>query len=113
MSDTLFNFDKRVRRISRRNRKLARGHVNYIDSTGIIRQRARLGLGGLPIRGLLLIAFSFFCFKGLLIAHQGSVQYNDRLTLLQEGTIFEQAAGWAMQIEPVSLKFAAFLSILV
>ncbi|TNF22292.1 MAG: hypothetical protein EP318_04005 [Rhodobacteraceae bacterium] len=113
MSHTLFNFDKRVRRISRRNRKLARGHVNFIDGTGIIRQRPRRGLRGLPIRGLMLIALSFFSFKGLLIAHQGVVQYEDRLTLLQEGSIFEQAAAWAMQIEPVAMKFAAFLSILV
>lgn len=112
MADTLFKFDKRVQRISRRNRKLARGHVNFIDSTGIVRQRPRR-INGLPIRGLLLIAFCFFSFKGLLIAHQGTVLYEDRLALLQEGTLIEQAAAWAMQIEPVSMRFAGILSIIV
>lgn len=113
MSETLFHFDKRVRRIARKNRRLARGHVNFIDGTGIIRQRPRRRIGGLPIRGLFLIFFGFFGFKGLLIAHQGPEQYNDRLALLADGTIFEQAAAWAMQIEPVALRFAAFIAPLV
>lgn len=110
MSETLFHFDKRVHRIARKNRKLARGHVNFIDRTGLIRQRPRRGLAGVPVRGLLLIALCFIGFKGLLIAHQGPVQYEDKLALLAEGTIFEQGAAWAMQIEPASQVAARFFA---
>ncbi|AKO97986.1 MAG: hypothetical protein RID15_00600 [Marinovum algicola] len=110
MSETLFHFDKRVNRIARKNRKLARGHVNFIDRTGVIRQRPRRGLTGVPLRGLLTIGLGFVGFKGLLIAHQGPVQYEDKLALLAEGTIFEQGAAWAMQIEPVSQAVARFIA---
>ena len=113
MSETLFHFDKRVRRIAKRNRKLARGHVNFIDSTGVVRQRPLASLSGMPIRGLLLIALGFFSFKGLLIAHQGPVQYEDRLALLEEGTAFERGSAWVMQIEPVAMWFAGVIGTLL
>ncbi|MCJ7872992.1 hypothetical protein Q4577_16850 [Marinovum sp. 2_MG-2023] len=113
MSETLFHFDKRVRRIAKKNRKLARGHTNFIDGTGVIRQRPTRKLTALPIRGLMIIAFCFFAFKGLLIAHQGVVQYEDRLDLLAAGSIFEQGAAWVMQVDPVAMWFAGLLSAIV
>lgn len=113
MSETLFHFDKRVNRIARKNRKLVRGHVNFIDPTGVIRERPRRGVHGVPLRGLLVTGLGFLGFKGLLIAHQGPVQYEDKLALLSEGTIFERGAAWAMQIEPVSQLIAGFLAPLV
>ncbi|WP_323765639.1 hypothetical protein [Marinovum sp.] len=110
MSETLFHFDKRVNRIAKKNRKMARGHVNFIDRTGLVRQRPRRSLSAVPLRGLLVIGLGFVGFKGLLIAHQGPVQYEEKLALLAEGSIFEQGAAWAMQIEPASQTLARFLS---
>lgn len=110
MSETLFHFDKRVHRIARKNRKLARGHVNFIDRAGLIRQRPRRSLAALPLRGLMIIGLGFVGFKGLLIAHQGPVQYDEKLALLAEGSIFEQGAAWAMEIEPVSRTVAGMLA---
>ena len=113
MSETFSHFDKRVRRISKKNRKLARGHVNFIDSTGIIRQRPLRRIGALPLKGLMMIGLGFYGFKGLLIAHQGPAQYEDRLALLADGSMFERGAAWVMQIEPVALKAAALMGLFV
>ncbi|MGY3437738.1 MULTISPECIES: hypothetical protein [unclassified Marinovum] len=110
MSETFYQFDKRVRRIAKKNRKIARGHVNFIDGDGLIKKRPKHRIGALPIRGLLMIAIGFFSFKGVLIAHQGQAQYDDRLALLIDGTLFERGAAWAMQIEPVSSMFAQIWS---
>lgn len=113
MSETFSHFDKRVTRISRKNRKLARGHVKFIDSTGVIRQRPVRRLGALPLKGLMMIGLGFYGFKGLLIAHQGPEQYQERLALLADGSIFERGAAWVMQIEPIALKAAAIMGIVV
>ncbi len=110
MSDTLFHFDKRVRKIARKNRKLVRGSEKYIDAMGVMRQRPKRRLPSLPIKGLLTLAFGFFAFKGFLLAHQGGVQYEDRLAILQGGTVFEQAGAWMMQIEPITQRFAGFFA---
>lgn len=110
MSDTLFHFDKRVRKIAKKNRRIARGSEKYIDATGIMRERPKRSVTNFPLKGLFLVALGFFAFKGFLLAHQGVDQYNDRLALLQSGTIFEQAGAWMMQIEPVAARFAGFFS---
>lgn len=106
MSDTLFHFDKRVRKISRKNRRLARGSEKYIDAMGIMRERPVRRLPTFPIKGLLILTLGLFAFKGILLAHQGQVGYDDRLALLQEGTAFEQAGAWLMQVDPISARFA-------
>jgi hypothetical protein len=95
-------FDKRLRRIQRRNRRLSRGAVPYIDSTGLVTFRPRRQGLRLPLRGLLLLVVGFIAFKGLVLAHLGTDLYQDRLALLRAGTVIEQGGAWAMQIDPAT-----------
>lgn len=110
MSETISHFDKRVRKIARKNRRLARGSEKYIDATGVMRERPRRSITNLPIKGLFLVALGFFAFKGFLLAHQGVEGYKDRLEVLNNGTVFEQFGAWLMQIEPVTARFAGFFA---
>lgn len=110
MSDTLSHFDKRVRKISRRNRRLARGSRKYIDAMGVIRERPTTRMSAIPFKGMVLTAFCLFAFKGFLLAVQGPERYADRLQILQDGTAFERGGAWVMQIDPVTQRFAGLFS---
>ena len=95
-------FDKRLRRIERRNRRLSRGAVPYVDRNGLVSYRPRRAGLRVPLRGLLLVALGFFAFKGLVLAHLGPDLYAERVAALAEGTVVEQAGAWAMQSDPAS-----------
>jgi hypothetical protein len=104
-------FDKRVRTIARKNRRLARGHTSYIDETGVIRKRPARGMGrGLPIKGLLLMGLGFTLFKAIVLASLSPSGYAQRLALLESGTVFEQAGAWALQIDPVTRTLGGMLN---
>lgn len=107
MSSTMKLFDKRVNRISRRHRKMAKGYVTRIQRNGIVsnRPRRRTGLAVSPV-GILMLVAGFFGFKGVVLAHLGGTTYNERIGALAEGTLIEQAGAWIMQIDPLMLFFA-------
>ena len=99
-------FDKRLRRIERRNRRLSRGAVPYIDGSGLVSFRPKRAGLRVPVRGLLLLAVGFIGFKGLVLAHLGKELYEDRLGA---GTMVEQGGAWVMQIDPATQWVAARL----
>jgi len=111
MTSTMKSFDKRVNRISRRHRKMAKGYVTRIQRNGLVSNRPRrsTGLRVSPVGVLMLIA-GFFGFKGVLLAHLGTTTYNERIATLAEGTVIEQAGAWIMQIDPLMLFFARVFS---
>jgi hypothetical protein len=100
-------FDKRVRRIERKHRKMARGGVPFIDRTGLVSMRPRRARIRVPLRGLLLLAAGFIAFKGLVLADLGGELYAERLETLSNGTVVEQAGAWIMQADPASKWVAA------
>ena len=102
-------FDRRVRRIERRNRRLSRGAVPYIDSTGLVTFRPKRAGLRLPLRGLMLLALGFIAFKGLVLAHLGTELYQDRVAALRAGTMVEKGGAWVMQIDPATEWVAARL----
>lgn len=100
MTDAPLHFDKRIRRISRRRRRMARGSDTNINRNGLIVTRPKRRT--LPIKGLALLAIGFIGFKGLLLAHIGPDTYDQRVALLAEGTFVEQAGAWVMQTDPLT-----------
>ena len=103
-------FDKRVRTIARKNRRIARGHTTYIDAMGVVRKRPSRSGMSLPLTGLMTIAAGFIFFKAVILASAGKPVYLNRVEVLAEGTIFEQAAAWTLQIDPVTRIVASILS---
>lgn len=101
MANTFATFDKRLRQIDRKNRKLARGYRNKLMPNGVIQPKAVRGFH-FPLKGFLLLAGGFFLFKAFMLSSIGPVTYEDRLSVLEAGTVVEQAGAWMMQVDPVT-----------
>ncbi|MFP4273656.1 MAG: hypothetical protein ACLFRU_01410 [Paracoccaceae bacterium] len=99
------DFDKRLRRIDRKRRKLARGQVPYVDRNGLVTYRPRRGFR-LPLRGLVMFALGFIGFKAVVLANLGPQIYADRVDQLAAGTVVEKAGAWLMQADPATMWIA-------
>lgn len=99
-------FDKRLKRIVRRHDKMANGVVKSVSSDGLIVVKPRLYRPRFPLKGLLAVLFLGFLFKGFLFAYLGEAEYLERVATLQGGTVLEQAGGWVMQPDLVTVLAA-------
>lgn len=99
-------FDKRLKRIVRRHEKMANGVVKTVSSDGLIVARPRLYKPRFPLQGLIIVLLLGFIFKGFLLSYLGDAGYADRLALLQQGSVMEQAGAWIMQPDPATVFFA-------
>lgn len=107
----LQSFDKRLRRIDKRHKKLAKGYVHTIGHDGLIMSTPRRRVERrFPLRGLLLVAIGVFAFKGFLYAQLGGATYTQRVDKLAAGTPVEQIGAYMMQAEPATLWVAGHLN---
>lgn len=106
MANTFASFDKRLSKIDRKNRKLARGYKTRVEANGLIRARPTRSFH-FPLRGALLLVAGFFLFKAFMLASVGPGAYIDRLALLESGTIVESAGSWVLQIDPLTQYLAS------
>jgi len=103
----LQNFDNRLRRISRRHRKMAVGYVTSVNHDGLIIARPRRHAPRFPWKGMMLTVTLLLLFKGFLYLSLGAITYDSRVEKLQEGTVIEQAGAFAMQADPATRWIAA------
>jgi len=114
MSASQFDeFDRRMRRISRRQSKLSRGYVTAVTDDGMVVAKPRRRGNGGAVRGFAIIMIVVILFKGFLHAQLGAASYQDRVEALAEGSVIEQAGAWAMTADPVTLWLSGHLSSLV
>ncbi|NNE87483.1 MAG: hypothetical protein HKN27_05345 [Silicimonas sp.] len=104
MSASQFDeFDRRMRRISKRHSKLSQGYVTSVNPDGLVvakpQRRSRRG----TIRGLVILLTVMFVFKGVLHAQLGAGAYEDRVNALKAGSVVEQAGAWVMSPDPLTL----------
>jgi len=110
MANANLQFDKRVRRIVRgQSRRAANGAVLRMNSDGLIEARPRRRGPRFPLKGLVLLIGAGMLFKGFLLAHLGGIAYSERVGILADGTIVEQAGAWIMQPDPVTLQLAEWI----
>jgi hypothetical protein len=99
----MHNFDNRVRRINKRKSKQARnGSVLVLADDGLITTRTRRRSARFPWRGVALTFACLFILKGILLAQLGAQTYDDRVTKLEQGTVFEQAGAFVMKADPIT-----------
>ena len=109
----LQNFDSRLRRISRRHRKMATGYVTSVNHDGLIIARPRRHAPRFPWKGMTLTIVLLLLFKGFLYLNLGGITYDARVEKLKEGTVIEQAGAFAMQADPATVWVAAQLQSLL
>lgn len=103
-------FEKRLRRIVRRHRRMERGVVHRVDSNGLIVARPRIYTPRFPLAGLLMLAGTWFVFKGFLLAHLGDVTYAERVSQLSDGSLVEKIGAWVMQADVVTVYIAQLMT---
>lgn len=103
-------FDKRLKRIQRRHDKMANGVVKTVNSDGLIVARPRMYRPRFPLKGLIVVLFLGFLFKGFLFAYLGDAAYSERVAALQSGTVMEQAGAWIMTPDPATTFIADGIS---
>lgn len=104
-------FDKRLKRIVRRHDRIASGGaVKTVTADGLIVERPRVYKPRFPLKGLLAVVVLGFLFKGFVFASLGAEQYAERVAVLQQGSVMEQAGAWVMQADPATLLVAEGIS---
>jgi hypothetical protein len=103
MSHGVMNFDDRLRRLSRKHRKMANGVVHRIGADGLIQSYPRRRAPRFPLKGIALLIGAAFLFKGFLYASLTPVIYDERVELLRQGSLVEQGGAWVMQADPATV----------
>lgn len=85
---------------------MANGYSATLTGDGLIVVQPRRFQFKLPVRGFVLLMAIFMLFKGFMLASLGDANYGERLTLLNSGTVYEQAGAFVMGIDPVSQTLA-------
>lgn len=114
MSASQFDeFDRRMRRISKRHSKLSNGYVTSVNPDGLVvakpQRRSYRGL----VRGLIILFAVMMIFKGVLHAQLGANAYEARVDALKQGTVVEQSGAWIMTPDPVTLWISSKVDSLV
>lgn len=99
-------FDRRVKRLSRKHTAMTRGYSINLRPDGLIVTQPRRARPRVSLKAIVLFAVAFLGFKGLMIASVGFATYEERLLRLQEGTPVERAGAWIMHMDPVSTRVA-------
>ncbi|MGC3936302.1 hypothetical protein ACOTTU_00700 [Roseobacter sp. EG26] len=106
MSDTFAQFEKRIAVVSDKHRQLARGYVAKLGDDGLITVEPKRARFPIRPRAIVFTVAGVLVFKSLMMASTGLGIYESRVEALADGTVFERAAGWAMQADPVSRYLA-------
>ena len=95
-------FLQRLRRIGDNHSKLAHGHIAVMGKDGLVVAEPKPLKTHHVARGLFLCLVVMWLFKVYLHASVGAVAYQERVTSLQNGSIFEQVGGYVMVADPVT-----------
>ncbi len=97
------DFNSRVVSVDKKSsRRGKNAFVTRIDNNGLLIVKAKPRRMRLPVRGVSLMVLGFFCFKALALSANGPQAYEDRLTLLQNGTTIEAVGARVLSIDPVT-----------
>lgn len=105
------SLNKRLDRVVRRHERMKRnGVVHTVGPDGLIRSRPRLIRPRFPLRGAAVVVGLLIAFKALLVAQLGSLVYDARVAELRTGSLIEQAGGFVLQQDPVTVALSDYLN---
>ncbi|MBD3663874.1 hypothetical protein ACFQD0_09040 [Sulfitobacter aestuariivivens] len=106
MVETHDHFIKRLNVLGHKHAKMKNGYVTKVGRDGLMSVKPKRMRLRFPVKGILMLLFSFFFFKAFILVAVGPITYNERLAKLENGTPIEQAGAKALQIDPVTEKLA-------
>ena len=96
-------FARRMSRLERTHAKLRRGAVTEMRKDGLLVMRPKRAHGLLRVlKATALVVAGGIAFKTFMLASLGPATYQDRLSLLVNGTLPEQYAAHVMAIDPAT-----------
>ena len=114
MSSSQFDeFDRRMRRISRRHTQLSHGYVTTVNSDGMVVAKPKRRSPRGTLRGIALVVLVLMGFKGYLFAQLGATAYENRVANLSSGSVFEQAGAVVMAADPITRWISGYFGSLV
>lgn len=103
MSASQFDeFDRRMRRITRRHTQLSQGYVTSVNGDGLVVAKPKRRMHRKTMRSLAILVIIMMIFKGVLHANLGAAEYDARVAGLSEGSFFEKAGAWLMVSDPLT-----------
>lgn len=108
------SFERRLRRLIRKHRRLAAGIVYRMAPDGLV--TAHPGprpatAPRLPLKGIALLGAFALCFKALLFAALGEPTYVARLDALADGSVAERAGATLMRPDPLTRALASLVPV--
>ena len=101
------SFDNRVRLIQSAHAGAKHNRGFVVGKNGVLSVKKRRRSFNFPIKGLLYLALGFVVFKAIAMAQAGLPTYVEKVQLLEQGTVFEQAGATVLRPDPVSTMIAA------
>ena len=96
-------FDRRMRRITRRQTQLSKGYVTTVNDDGLVVARPKRKFSRGTLRGIAIVVLVLMVFKGILHSQLGDAGYADRLNALSNGSAFEKAGAILMAADPLTV----------
>lgn len=99
-------FDRRMRRITRRHTQLSRGYVTSVNDDGLVVAKPKRKFSRGTLRGIAIVVVMLMLFKAVLFSQLGASTYNERIIALNEGSVFEKAGAVLMSADPITVWLA-------
>ncbi|MEM7752324.1 MAG: hypothetical protein AAF230_02860 [Pseudomonadota bacterium] len=99
-------FDRRMRRITRRHTQLSRGYVTSVNDDGLVVAKPKRKFRRGTLRGVAIVVLTLMLFKGVLFSQLGPAAYAERVDSLSQGSFFEQAGAVLMAADPITIWLA-------
>lgn len=113
MTDTVMPFETRLRRLTRKHRRMANGVRPHMGPDGLVTAYPRRQMPRFPLRAVVILFGVAFLFKAFMFASIGAASYTDRVAQLAQGSVVEQAGAWVMQPDPATTMIGGWITALV
>lgn len=96
-------FDRRMRRITRRHTQLSRGYVTSVNEDGLVIAKPRRKFSRGTLRGVAVVVIVLMVFKAFLHNELGAFDYQQRVDSLSTGSVFEKGGAVLMAADPITV----------
>lgn len=111
MVETHDHFVNRLTLLGRKHQQLTHGYTTKVGKDGLIVVRPkRTARNASGLKVVVLAVALFFTLKLLMVIMVGPASYQDRLSGLENGTVFERTGAYLMGIDPVTQKVSDLIA---